>query len=171
MCLRYLAVPTGHSSQVTLVSEVNHVCGFSGFSPPTDTYKNVKKKKRKKKTHGPCINQERAKTQSDGTGTGMKGFLRCYGWVSGNQESMSIHLDQSKSSGSCPGTESTGKKWCYRRLVTASSLQNSKNLDKSYIPRGGQPFQKWDPNQGVRRNIPTLNLHHSSHFLPVPPNG
>lgn len=151
------------------MSEVNHVCGFSEFSPLTDTYKKVEKKK--KKTHGPCISQESAKKQSDSTGTGMKGFLRCYRWVSGNQESMSVHQEQSKSGSSCPGTESSGMKWGYWRLVSASSLQNSKNLDKSYIPRGWQPFQKWDPKQGVRRNIPTLNLHFSSHFLPVPPNG
>lgn len=47
------------------MNEVNHVCGFPEFSPPTDTYKNVKKKK--KRHRDLVLVRNLAKKQSDGT--------------------------------------------------------------------------------------------------------
>lgn len=53
------------------MNEVNHVCGFPEFSPPRDTYKNVKKKR-----HTDLVLvRNLAKKQSDGTGNGMKDSL------------------------------------------------------------------------------------------------
>ena len=111
------------------MNEVNHVCSFPEFSPPTDMYKNVKKKK---KTQGPCISQESGKEAIRWHREWMKDSLDA---MDGFQATRKVC--QFTKSSSCPGTESTGRSGITEGLWVPAPWRTARAWARAIFPEEG----------------------------------